>query len=138
MKDFYNDLDLRYPEIGILLEDSFIYPDEIKEKAKIYIPILFSNSGKIVKEKVSTTSGIVSKTNYISLYIPDYLYNYYKDEDNNDVGYLPKDTELIVVFIGGRMSIDKIRIIGKIEDERSLENAKNYTLPKKTSRKSNN
>lgn len=108
---FYDNLDLKYPEVGILLEDSK-WKDK-KEKAKIYIPILMPevfNNGNILEERISVGNAIIINSNYVSLFIPDYIYHI--DENNNK--YLNKGTKLIVSFIGG--DIDDAYVTGIIED----------------------
>lgn len=122
MANFYENLDLRYPEKCILLEA--IYWTESmgdKPKGKFRIPILMplSESDKVsertyrqtVNENGKSISKTVDVVNYLYLDIPDYLYG-----TKNDAGYysINQGTEFIVVFIGGSIDIEDIKIIGRI------------------------
>lgn len=129
--NFYMNLDLRYPEIAILLNDIDRDGSRI---GQFYIPILLpSISGN--RPKLSTkpappvsnhTTNNSSKTdnytesNYIELIIPKHLFPFpelYLPTDQNTViertSYLKKGTQFIIVFVGG--DITNIKIIGVIE-----------------------
>ena len=122
--DFFNakEFDLKYPERAILME-SIIW-DGIGEapKAKIRIPILMPMSEvDEIKETVSkqtsnengkSFSSTVYSTNYILLNIPKHLYDT-KELNNQKVYNLEKYTEFIIIFIGGSIDIEDIKIIGR-------------------------
>lgn len=103
--DFYADLDLRYPEIAICMEDSdtgvgkFFIPilTPFLNKDFIYDDIDYFSSKKniITNSKLSIQNCTMS--NYIELDIPDKK-------------PIKKGQEVIIVFIGG--DINNIRIIG--------------------------
>ena len=143
MSSFYKDRDLKYPEIGVLLEDSVMEMDKDtkewkRKKAKIMIPILMPDmySENAVEKDIYHDNIRVKGTNYIELTIPKYLYPnpkfkkkvpvLYKEntEEKEKVVYeyetkvtLKKGTKLIVAFIGGSFSIEDIKIIGLVDDE---------------------
>lgn len=114
-KNFYNDLDLKYPEIAIALETN---------SNKFYIPVLMGlieGAGSVpitINTRVSSSNirnknnnlaiSSVTKQNYITLSVPSYLYY----EDHNITGIKwNKGDKFIIVFVGG--DINKIRIIGR-------------------------
>lgn len=101
MKDFefYQNLDLRYPELAICIGDT-----KDKSIKKFYIPILtpLLNSDKPydIKETNISKSNIISNSssmdisvctssNYLELIIPDFI-------ENVEIG-----DELVIIFIGG-------------------------------------
>ena len=99
--DFYENLDLRYPELGIALSGT----SGSSRKIKMYIPTLMAfvdDNNKTPKRKVNKSpskSNILNKEpialsntiskNYITIQVPEYL------------GRISKGTKLVVVFIGG-------------------------------------
>lgn len=104
--DFYDNLDLKYPEIAVALET---YGN------KFNIPILtpfIANAGKSpskstasalnknnIKNKDSLPISRITTQNYVTLSVPSYL------------GTVHKGDKFIIVFVGG--DINKIRIIGR-------------------------
>lgn len=128
--DFFNtkNFDLKYPERAVLIESISWNAGEDKPKAKIRIPILMpmSDSDEIkettyrqtTNENGKTVSGTVSSVNYLLLDIPTYLYDTHNIVDYDSIStlnyHLSKGTEFIVVFIGGSLEIEDIKIIGRI------------------------
>ena len=116
-KDFFDNLDLRYPEIVECLE---------RNGTKFYVPILMGlieNAGgqpkDITENNSSNTSKIrnknnnlgisnITKTNYITLTVPENLW--YSNYNITGIKY-EKGDRFIVVFVGGDLS--KIRIVGR-------------------------
>lgn len=135
--NFYQELDLKYPEMGIVLEDTFWNYGDKKEKAKIGIPVL------LPMESRNSVSINKYKSNYIEAYIPDAYYTYptnetlvnkdpeirgqREDKLNGKKGttitgltrMIPKGTKVIIVFIGGNISEPKV--IGKYDDQEQDE-----------------
>lgn len=114
-KDFFENLDFRYPEIVECLE---------RNGNKFYVPIvmgLVDNAGlspKSITEKNNTSKirntnnnlGIsnIQKTNYITLSVPSNLW--YSNYSITGIKY-EKGDRFIVVFVGGDLA--KMRIIGR-------------------------
>lgn len=111
---FYQDFELKYPEIGIALED-FHY----KSKAKIFIPVLLpemsSTSATKGTRRSKAASNIVNSngkrgigsctiTNYVELTVPSYIASGLTDKD----GIIKKGTKFILVFVGGEINNPKI------------------------------
>lgn len=143
MSNFYQDMDLKYPEMAILLEDAVMEMDKKtkewkRKKAKVTIPVLMPDmySDSVIEKDIWQDNAKVRGSNYVELTIPKYLYpspKYIKDvpvkyeddtKDDDKVVYkyetkvvIPKGTKLIVVFIGGSFGIDKIKVIGLFDDE---------------------
>lgn len=107
--EFYKDLDLRYPELAICMEDcigrgKFFIPilspllnkDKINETTDLYI------STKNIKSDIGNLDiGKCTNVNYIELKLP------------NGINNAKKDEQFIVVFIGG--DINKACLIGRFE-----------------------
>lgn len=129
--NFYMNLDLRYPEIAILLND---VERHSSRKGQFYIPILLptisGNRPKLNNKPAPPMSNHIinsssktdnySESNYIELIIPQHLFPFPKlyssSNDHNVIehpSYLKKGTQFIIVFIGG--DITNIKIIGVIE-----------------------
>lgn len=114
--NFYNDLNLVYPEIAILLEDTY---DNINRIGKFFIPILTPTLSKdyVYDQKelnMNSTDNIINDrsdlyieectvSNYIELKIPSHI-----------KGKCKKDDKFVIVFIGG--DINKPYIIGRYEE----------------------
>lgn len=126
--EYYQQQDLKYVEVATALE-KFHYASEGKFFINAITPLLNSNSPKNDKKsKLSTANilnynsklGISSFTlsNYISLKVPEYMIDKDVDKDgyytNNEIidkhGYIAKDMQFLVVFVGG--DINKPRIMG--------------------------
>ena len=126
MKDFefYQDLDLRYPELAICLEDSY------GGIAKFYIPVLTpmldSDSPYDITDHYISKSNILSNTtsmeikacttsNYLELRIPKLQI---KEDNNSDDIVLSSSCKkgeiFVVVFIGG--DPNKPFIIGRYKN----------------------
>ena len=109
--DFFNDLDLKYPEIAILMEDTN------SDIGKFFIPILtpiLKKDNIYDKKEVNQnyTKNIINDTN--NLYIEDCIISNYVEInipssiDKND---LKKGNKFVIIFIGG--DINKPYIIGR-------------------------
>ena len=120
----YENLDLKYPELGILLEDNIWNISGSKSKAKVNIPILLplesgSSSGatsttyKKTSGNIANTKNSYQSSNYILLDIPSYMYPS-ANKDGNRI--FKKGTKFIVVFIGGSIAPHNIKIIGIAEE----------------------
>lgn len=142
MSNFYKDIDLTYPEIGILMEDSIMKFNHDtkqweKQPAKLLIPILMPDmySEDAINNTNYDIGKKISSSNYFLIDIPSYLYpapvfshmtpvKYEEDTPSskktvytyNDTTVLKKGTKFIVVFIGGSFDIDDIKIIGISEE----------------------
>lgn len=117
MENFYDELDLRYPEIAILTERFYAHSPG---KESFYLPVLMPympNNNNTTSVPVRTKD-LQNKENNIGLSkyttsstikikVPDYIA---ADAPTNKYGYVLPGTEFIVVFIGG--DINKPRIIG--------------------------
>ncbi len=114
-ENYYEKLDLKYPEIAEAAEGFYTY----QESARFYIPILMplvGSSSNISTTRIPPNTNILNKnrprissTAYSSgsVVIPlrrERLGTFY----NN---YVPKGTKFIVVFIGG--DINNIAILGR-------------------------
>ena len=98
-----------------------------KPKAKVRIPILMplerSSSPKMETKSINTEGGKSVKgasstyttSNYVTLDIPTHLFPepITVFENGRTVRYrvIPKDTELVITFIGGYMKVEMIRVI---------------------------
>lgn len=144
MSDFFKKLDLKYPEIGVLLEDAIMEYDKetfewkkTKEKYKVTIPVLMPDmqSNDIIQKDIFHGSARVQASNYFELNIPKrffpnpvfenkvpVMYEEGVDEkDKTVINYkpkvlIPKGTKLIIVFVGGSISIEDIKVIGIYDD----------------------
>lgn len=119
--DFYKQKDFSYTEIGIVLEKV----DVSKDKAKIFIPILFpelsSDKPYKIKERRPSTDNIVNynskhgvssvtRTNYIELKIPRYIA---KELEPIDSTIVNKGQKILITFVGGEINLP--RVIGVFE-----------------------
>ena len=119
MKDYYEDLDLKYPEIAIAAEDFYT----TQSSAKFYIPVLmplvtnttrinqqnFPNNMNILNKDKPQISKSASTTGYITIPIHrERMGEWYHREQHNLV---PKGAKFIVIFVGG--DINKPRILGR-------------------------
>lgn len=127
ISDFYDKLDLRYPEIAIAIED--IYrpsPGRIKFIIPILTPIM-DNSKIIEKTAYQTKYNLRNEnknlevndiriTNYIEIPVPAEICQTYNNIIEPDICELiiPKGSKWIVVFIGG--DITKPRVISRYLD----------------------
>lgn len=109
-KNFYEDLDLRYPEIAICLEDT------VSNIGKFFIPILTPtlNKNKPYLEK-NNDFYVKNLINSDNLTIsPIYFSNYIELKLPKGITSAKKDDKFIVVFIGG--DITKPVLIGGYEE----------------------
>jgi len=119
MKDYYEDLDLRYPEIAIAAEEFYT----TQSSAKFYIPVLmpmisnttrinregFPNNTNILNKERPQISKMASTTGYITIPLQgERLGNWTTRKIPNLV---PAGAQFIVIFIGG--DINKPRILGR-------------------------
>lgn len=133
MTNFYEDLDLKYPEIAIAMQDI----DKVNPgKVLFSIPILTpgSDTNKITEEKIRQDSRqlankdmrpvdiqTITKTNYIEIEVPSELCCTFNDEfkilhNNSNANvqiipinrYIPKGSKWIVVFLGGDVTNPRI------------------------------
>ena len=117
--------------MGYIIEDLVWDQSQQKPKAKVNIPILMplekSDKPNIETRTVNSEGGssisgskpTYTTSNYISLDIPTHLFP--KPEETTyienglakirSITTIPKGTEVIVVFVGGYIKIDKIRVI---------------------------
>lgn len=126
MKDFefYQNLDLKYPELAICLEDS------VDGKAKFYIPILTPlldssevtettdnniSKSNILSDSSSMEINACTTVNYLELSLPSLQVI---DPETNKLkklkGSCNKGDVYVIVFIGG--DLNKPFIIGRYED----------------------
>lgn len=114
-KDFYDTLDLRYPEIAECL---------VTNDNKFYIPVLMAlvdyaglppksisvnnNPAKLFNKENNIGLSSITRTNYIELEVPQYLW--YEDYRITGIKYNAGD-KFIIIFVGG--DLNKIRIIGR-------------------------
>lgn len=120
--DFYDSLDLKYPEIGIAIQD--INRDN-PGKVKMIIPILtpnMDNSREINKMVYQNTSNLMNE-NKINIGIRDInITNYIKIPfqkevcvSNDSDRIIKKGSKWLVVFVGG--DITKPRVISRYIEE---------------------
>ena len=130
MNNYYNNIDYKYSEIVITVED-FVYDSFVK----CYLPSMMSlsefnspangkiNTNNIMNENINALG--ISRyvpTNYINIFIPkelanidnltDFVYNQSKTEDK--LSYIPmgkKNEKFIAVFVGG--NINNCKVIGR-------------------------
>lgn len=114
-KDFYETLDLRYPEIVECLK---------RNGTEFYVPVLMAlvegAGAKPNKSKVNNNTSLlwnkqnnvgisnITKSNYINLTVPEHLW--YSNYTKTGIKYERGD-KFIVMFVGG--DLNKIRIIGR-------------------------
>lgn len=123
--EFYNNLNC---ETAIVIEEiRWAVDSEEKPKAKVYIPILMpleQSNGVNTQIKsinsdgeksISGISNTYTTSNYITLDIPTHLFPEPISimENGRQVRYsiIPKETELIIVFIGKYIKLNMIRVI---------------------------
>ena len=144
MGNFYKELDFKYSEIGILLEDAVMKKDKetqewhkTKSTYKVIIPILMPDmySEEAIDKNMFHDTVSAKASNYFELNIPTYLFPnpefvkktpvIYEDdtEDNDktvvktsDKVIIPKGTKVIVIFVGGSVCIEDIKVIGLYDD----------------------
>jgi hypothetical protein len=118
-------------ELGYIIEDVVWDQSQTKPKAKVNIPILMplekSDRPNIETKSINLEGGNSIKgskstyttSNYITLNIPTHLFpepvksTYIENGlvKERSITTIPKGTEIIIVFIGGYIKIDKIRVI---------------------------
>ena len=116
MENFYDNLDLKYPEIAVVAERFHVSSNT----AQFYIPVLMPYKTNTVKTTSTPNrpSGLMNKDNNIGLSnyttgstirlrVPRWILS---DAPRDEYGYVYKDTEFVIVFIGG--DINKPTIIG--------------------------
>lgn len=138
-KNFYEDLDMRYIEVGILLEDielpklptvqdilegkvttfraEELYTDTI---GKFCIPILFPLE-ETAKDKEVIHPVVRNITNDCNLIVSPYQTSNYIELNIpkyillNFLDIIPAGTRFLLCFIGGDIEIEDIRVIGVCE-----------------------
>lgn len=109
-KNFYEELDLRYPEIAICMEDTNT------NIGKFFIPILTPtlNSSKPYLEKNNdfNTKNLINSNGLNAS--PVYFSNYIELKLPKGITTAKKDDKFIVIFIGG--DINKPVLIGGYEE----------------------
>ena len=122
--EFYQNLDLKYPELAICLEDS------VDGKAKFYIPILTPllesteayettdiniSKSNILSDTTSMEITACTTANYVELHLPSLqLIDPETSKLKTMTGSCVKGDIFVIVFIGG--SMNKPYIIGRYED----------------------
>jgi len=116
--NFYDNMDLRYPEIGIAMQQiDRLNPGEVK----FIIPVLTPNmdNSRLIESKIhQNKSSLMNKnknieietlsvSNYITIKIPREVCSmfYIADDDR----FIPSGSKWIIVFVGG--DITKPRVI---------------------------
>ena len=109
-KNFYKDLDLRYPEIAICIEDTNT------KIGKFFIPILTPTVSKshawCERNNTFSRKNIINKDDLIIE--PVYESNYIELKLPNGFKKKKKDDKFIVIFIGG--NINKPVLIGGYDE----------------------
>lgn len=119
MKDYYEELDLRYPEIAVAAEEFFT----TQGSAKFYIPVLMpmvSNTTRSNREGFPSSTNILNKdrpnisktaytTGYITIPIHSERMGHWSHRKIPNL--VPRGAEFIVIFVGG--DINKPRILGR-------------------------
>lgn len=126
MKDFefYQDLDLRYPELAICLEDS------VNGVAKFYIPVLTPvldsstpydetdnnvSKSNILSDTSSMEINACTSSNYIELRLPNIeIHSIDNDGVTSKQGSCVKGDTFVVIFIAG--DPNKPYILGRYTD----------------------
>lgn len=108
--EFYKDLDLRYPELAICMEDCI-------DRGKFFIPILFP---LLEKDKIDETTDLTISTKNIKSNIGNLdiqrctTVNYIELKLPYGISTAKKGDQFIIVFIGG--DINKGCLIGRYEE----------------------
>lgn len=113
---FYNDKEMKYTEIGIVLEKAY-YTSKFKVAIPVLLPEVSTSTAFTESKTKPAVSNIMNKTardkistytisNYIDLYIPTYMTSGITDK----YGYIEKGTKLLITFIGGE--VNKPAVIG--------------------------
>ena len=123
MYDFYDKMDLKYPEIAIAMDDiDRMNPGEIRFAIPILTPLM-DNSKPVVDTIRQTKSNLrndpsvklevdnIRITNFISIRVPQEFCNVYQLTEENRI--IKSGSKWIVVFVGG--DITKPRIISRYE-----------------------
>lgn len=125
--NFFNNLNINC-ENGFIVEDiRWCIDREPKPKAKVRIPILMPlESGNNAKteiksinneggKSIANTKSTYTTSNYITLDIPTHLFpdpvSIFENGEQVRYRIIPKGTEVILVFIGGYMRLEMIRVI---------------------------
>ena len=126
MNDFYDELDLKYTEIGIAIQDIY---KENPGNVKIIIPILTPSMRtdapvETLIRQTKSSNLLNSKKNKTVLEIANVLCTNYMEipfppevcaaSKANDEGYIPSGSKWIMVFVGG--DITKPRPIARYLD----------------------
>lgn len=123
MYDFYDKMDLKYPEIAIAIDDidrsnpgnvRFIIPvlTPLMDNSKPITDSIRQNKSSLRNDqsvKLEVENIIV--TNFISIKVPQEVCNVYQVNDSNRI--INAGSKWIVVFVGG--DITKPRIISRYE-----------------------
>ena len=119
MKDYYEELDLKYPEIAIAAEEFYTTQSSANFHIPVLMPLLSSNSSSS-REAFPSNTNILNKdrpeisrmayaSNYIS--IPLHSERMGSWAHRKIPNLVPRGAEFIVIFIGG--DINKPRILGR-------------------------
>ena len=152
-KNFYEELDLRYTEVGILLEDILLPPlPKISEVlsgsvekfraeelymdmiGKFCIPILFpfDEENMEPKDKDEVAPTVRNIINDCNLEVKEYKTSNFIEINIpkyillNFVDKIPKKTKFLLTFVGGGIQIDDIRVIG-VKEYAELDEAATTT-----------
>lgn len=124
LQDFYDKMDLKYPEIAIAMDDidrmnpgrvRFIIPilTPHMDKDKITNKTIYQNRSSLRNDKsVKLEIGDVGITNFIHINVPAEVCNVYNLTNENR--YIQAGSKWIVIFVGG--DITKPRIISRYLD----------------------
>lgn len=124
LQDFYDKMDLKYPEIAIAMDDidrmnpgrvRFIIPilTPHMDKDKITNKTIYQNRSSLRNDKsVKLEIGDVGISNFIHINVPAEVCNVYHLTNENR--YIQAGSKWIVIFVGG--DITKPRIISRYLD----------------------
>ena len=123
MYDFYDKMDLKYPEIAIAMDDiDRVNPGTIRFSIPILTPLMDNTNPttNTIRQNVSNLRNDKSVkleiedirvTNFISIRVPQEVCNVYELTESNRI--IKAGSKWIVVFVGG--DITKPRIISRYE-----------------------
>lgn len=123
MYDFYDNMDLKYPEIAIAMDDiDRVNPGEVRFIIPVLTPLM-DNSKPLIDTIRQNKSSLrndqsvklevenIRVTNFISIKVPQEVCNAYRLDDSNRI--IKAGSRWIVVFVGG--DITKPRIVSRYE-----------------------
>lgn len=123
MYDFYDKMDLKYPEIAIAIDDiDRCNPGNVRFIIPVLTPLM--DNGKPITDSIRQNKSSLRNdqsvkleveniivTNFISIKVPQEVCNVYQVDDSNRI--ISAGSKWIVVFVGG--DITKPRIISRYE-----------------------